>query len=76
MNFPTLERRDVIIDFITISSMANLTVSFEDIIGDYFNCTDANKTLQIKIGLKYNRYGFGPDDNDYYHAIDGPCGCG
>ncbi|CAI4439958.1 AQG_2a_G0016700.mRNA.1.CDS.1 [Saccharomyces cerevisiae] len=71
------EHRNIVVDlasngFITISPMANATIDFEDVTSDYFNCTDVNTNVQVTIASFYNEYGFGPDDNGYYHATEGP----
>ncbi|CAI4437698.1 ALH_1b_G0016540.mRNA.1.CDS.1 [Saccharomyces cerevisiae] len=71
------EHRNIVVDlasngFITISPMANATIDFEDVTSDYFNCTDVNTNVQVTIASFYNEYGFGPDDNGYYHAMEGP----
>lgn len=71
------EHRNIVVDlasngFITISPMANATIDFEDVTSDYSNCTDVNTNVQVTIASFYNEYGFGPDDNGYYHATEGP----
>ena len=58
-------------EFINIGPQANCTLGLCNTTGPCHACTDANTNVHVALYSNSYRYGYGPNEDGYYHARGG-----